>query len=169
MTNLAWIPLYFGDHLRDTVGMTETERVTYFAILLRYQQINPMPSDPILLAERLSLRTETVREANPARWPFLRTTDEGLVWPDLDALLMKQHALRETNSQRAKKAVQARERRRLTASEHAASTSDNSPPCRPSSRIRARSRSKEDHLRDDLRDEIRVNASWGEQAFSDLK
>lgn len=64
MKSPHWMPLYIGDYLRDTMGLSAAEHGSYFLLIMAYwTNGGPLPDDPRYLAE--------IAKVQQCDWPGL--------------------------------------------------------------------------------------------------
>lgn len=74
----AWMPLYVGDYLADTMGMTVEQHGAYLLLLMRYWRSGPLPSEERELARSACCTLYRWRKRVwPALQRFFRTGEDG--------------------------------------------------------------------------------------------
>jgi len=102
---LPFMPFYWGDYWRDTAHLSDAEHVSYLRLISHYWQHGSLPVDASRLA-RIAGRSasewaemaETLKEFFSDGWHHAR----------IERDLMRQKELSDANSERAKKAANAR-------------------------------------------------------------
>ncbi|WP_292575840.1 DUF1376 domain-containing protein [Mesorhizobium sp.] len=74
MSSLAWMPIYTGDVLAETAGLSTEEFGTYMLLLFAYWQNGELPNDDIRLAR--------IARLDPERWLAGRPSIEALFGPN---------------------------------------------------------------------------------------
>jgi uncharacterized protein YdaU (DUF1376 family) len=103
--SLPFMPFYWGDYWRDTAHLSDAEHVSYLRLISHYWQHGSLPVDASRLA-RIAGRSasewaemaETLKEFFSDGWHHAR----------IERDLMRQKELSDANSERAKKAANAR-------------------------------------------------------------
>ena len=102
---LPFMPFYWGDYWRDTAHLTDAEHVSYLKLISHYWQHNGLPTEDIRLA-RISGRTLD-------EWLEMRLVLSDFFQSEwrhnrIDRDLARQMGLKDSNSERAKRAANAR-------------------------------------------------------------
>lgn len=102
---LPYMPFYWGDYWRDTAHLSDAEHVSYLRLISHYWQHGSLPSLDSRLA-RIAGRTES-------EWLEMREIirgffSEGWHHARIERDLYRQKEVNEANSERAKKAANAR-------------------------------------------------------------
>ena len=103
--SLPFMPMYWGDYWRDTTHLSDAEHVSYLKLISHYWQHGGLPSDDSRLARIAGRSDAEWQDMKPMLQAFFKHC-----WSHarIDRELQKQLSLRETNSERAKKAASVR-------------------------------------------------------------
>ena len=85
----AWMPLYIGDYLADTMHLTGAQHGAYLLLIMHYWRSGPLPDDSVALA--------TIARTERGEWSamaltvraFFQVSSVGLTHAKLDSLARK--------------------------------------------------------------------------------
>ena len=102
---LPFMPFYWGDYWRDTAHLSDAEHVSYLRLISHYWQHGSLPTDDARLARIAGRDTVEWLQMRPVISAFFQ-----IDWRHkrIDRDLARQTEIRESNTERAKRAAQAR-------------------------------------------------------------
>ena len=105
----AWMPLYIGDYLADTMHLSAVEHGAYLLLLMQQWRSGPLPDDDRHLAAiaRVDLAAWK-RQVGPTIRRFFEATADGLVQKRLEAERQKAAAIIEKRATAGKKGAARR-------------------------------------------------------------
>ncbi len=105
----AWMPLYIGDYLADTMHLSAVEHGAYLLLLMQQWRSGPLPDDDRHLAAiaRVDLAAWK-RQVGPTIRRFFEVTADGLVQKRLEAERQKAAAIIEKRATAGKKGAARR-------------------------------------------------------------
>lgn len=104
----AWMPLYIGDYLADTMHLSGPEHGAYLLLLMHAWRNGPLPNNDRALAAIARTDAKAWREIGPAVRAFFQATAEGLVQPRLERERIAAGAHAERRANAARTAAEAR-------------------------------------------------------------
>ena len=104
----AWMPLYIGDYLADTMHLTGAEHGAYLLLLMHAWRNGPLPDNDRALAAIARTDAKDWKEIGPTIRAFFTVTPAGLTQPRLERerLAAGEHAERRADA--ARRAAEAR-------------------------------------------------------------
>ncbi|MFH5924570.1 YdaU family protein [Roseomonas xinghualingensis] len=104
----AWMPLYIGDYLADTMHLSGPEHGAYLLLLMHTWRNGPLPDNDRALAAIARTDAKAWREIGPVVRAFFISTTAGLVQPRLERerAAAGEHAERRADA--ARRAAEAR-------------------------------------------------------------
>lgn len=104
-----WFPIYIGEYLGDTMGLTAELHGAYLLLMFKYwRDKRPLPNDDRILAQAACLTIRRWRVAKVVLSKFFYKTKTEWRHLRIDRDLAKQAELHKTQSEMGKKAAQAR-------------------------------------------------------------
>lgn len=102
---LPFMPFYWGDYWRDTAHLSDAEHVSYLRLISHYWQHGSLPTDDARLARIAGRDTVEWLQMRPVISAFFQ-----IDWRHkrIDRDLARQTEIKESNSEKAKRAAQAR-------------------------------------------------------------
>ncbi len=104
----AWMPLYIGDYLADTMHLTGAEHGAYLLLLMHAWRNGPLPDNDRALAAIARTDAKDWKEIGPTIRAFFTVTPEGLTQPRLERERIAAGENAERRADAARRAAEAR-------------------------------------------------------------
>lgn len=108
----AWMPLYVGDYLADTMHLSGAEHGAYLLLLMHAWRTGPLPDDNTRLAAIARTEPSSWRRMASSIRAFFDTTEDGLVQRRLERVRAEQGGKIEQRRAAGRASAEARKRQR---------------------------------------------------------